>query len=71
MKIPLGADKTRSASYAVFSVYSNDNNNNHDTNRSALEFAINQEQPEVCSFIRLGVTLFQSEDWKKRVAKTV
>ena len=57
-ELPLGADKTRSASYAVFSVYSNDNINNYDTVRSAFEFATNQEQPEVCSFIRLGVTLF-------------
>ena len=41
------------------SVYSNDKNNNHDTDRRVLEFATNQEQPEqVGSLIRLKVTLF-------------
>ena len=36
-----------------------------------FEFAINLEQPENCSLIRLEVMLFQSEDGKKFEAKRV
>ncbi len=46
------------ASKGVFSVFSNDKNKNYDTVRSVWEFAKNQEQPQVCSLIRLEVTLF-------------
>ena len=56
--VPLGADKTHSALKGVFSVFSNDENKNYDIIQSAWEFARNQEQPEVCSSIRLGVILF-------------
>ena len=54
--IPLGADKM-GVSNRVFSVFLNDKNKNYDTVRSAWEFATNRDQPEVCSFIRLEVTL--------------
>ena len=57
-ELPLGADKMHDASKGVFSVFSNDKNKNYDTIRSAWEFAKNQEQPQVCRSIRLGVTLF-------------
>ena len=56
--VPLGADKMHDASKGVFSVFSNDKNKNYDTIQSAWEFAKNQEQPQVCRSIRLGVTLF-------------
>ena len=69
--ILLGADKTRHASNGVFSVVSNDKNKNYDTIQSAWEFSWNREQPEVCSFIRLEVMLFQSEDNKRGAAKRV
>ena len=69
--LPLGADKTRHASNGVFSVVSNDKNKNYDTIQSAWEFSWNREQPEVCSFIRLEVMLFQSEDIKRGAAKRV
>ena len=55
--IPLGADKMGHISNWVFSVFLNDKNKNYDTVRSAWEFATNRDQPEVCSFIRLEVTL--------------
>ncbi len=44
---------------------------NYDTIRRAWEFAINWEQPKVCSLIRLEIMLFQSEDGKKWALKRV
>ena len=58
-------------SNGVFSVFSNDKNKNYDTIWSACEFARNREQPEVCSLIRLEVTLILSKDDKRWVAKRV
>ena len=57
LKVPLGADKMHDALKGVFSVFSNDKNKNYDTIQSAWEFSKNQEQPQVCRSIRLGVTL--------------
>ena len=62
----MGRDSNR-----VFSVFLNDKNKNYDTIRSAWEFATNWDQPEVCSFIRLEVTLLQSEDDKRQAANMV
>ena len=63
--LPLGADKMDHYSKAVFSVQSNKENKNYDTVQSAWELFTNCERPEVCSFIRLGATLLQSEDGKR------
>ena len=55
--IPLGADKTYDASDGIFNSLLNDRYNENSIVGRAFKFVSNQQQPRVCSYIRLKVML--------------